>query len=277
MDFESFLIIECHLSPLSIKAYLSDIKHFESFIKEPRPSEENCVQFLRWLNENEFTKASIRRKVSALRLYMLFLKIKKQWDVPDISSIFESNHTLNLPKLVSKSVLETALDYDFKESPHSLRNQLIIALLFYLGGRVSEVIGIKRDNIFSDHIIINGKGGKQRMVPISRSVQKKMNNYLESIKTGDSTWLFPGQKSQPISRQTVSNLVAELKHACGIHDRLTPHTFRHMFATHLLENGLDLREVQLLLGHSSITTTQIYTHLEKSKLKRTFNKCHPLS
>ena len=202
---------------------------------------------------------------------------KKHQSVPDISAIFQANHSLNLPKLISRKSLKKALNHDFNGDQMAARNQCIIAFLYYAGCRVSEVVGMKCSSLFSDHIIVNGKGGKQRMVPLSKSVQTKLSTYLETRDKISSPWLFPGRKNQPISRQLVFKIVDQLKHDCQIKERITPHTLRHMFATELLEKGLDLREVQLLMGHSSINTTQIYTHLEKSKLKRTFNNCHPLS
>jgi integrase/recombinase XerD len=276
MDFKSYLTVECHLSDLSVQAYMSDVKHFLTTFKADCPCEGHIINYLHLLNKNQFTNTSIQRKVSALKMYLLFLKTKKQQPVPDVSNMFKSNVTLNLPKLMSTLTLNQALDYDFLNNKQAARNRLIIGLMYYAGCRVSEVVNMKRSAIFSNHLMIQGKGGKERMVPICDALQSRFKTYLSTV-TASSAYLFPSRGGKAISRQLVGSILKELKIGTGITERVTAHGFRHMFATQCLEKGLDLREVQLLLGHSSINTTQIYTHLDKSKLKRTFNHCHPLS
>ena len=277
-DFKSYLVIECHLSKLTVAAYIGDIAHFYQTCKGPIPTKEDVITFLSSLANNEYTKRSISRKVSSLRIYFYFLKHKKQQTVPDIADVFKPNISLNLPKLMSQSSLDKALRYDYSHSRTPLRDQCIVRLLYYSGCRVSEVIGMKKNNVFSDHIVILGKGDKERIMPLANSVKEGVNAYLlNERKDSGSEWLFPGQKGKSITRQTATKILAELKQHCGITERLTPHTLRHMFATTLLDRGMDLREVQLLLGHASIKTTQIYTHLNKTKLRHVFNECHPLS
>ena len=277
-EFESYLIVDCHLSKLTVAAYSGDVAHFCQTLQGSVPTKQNVLSFLNQLSANEYTKRSVARKVSSLRLYFYFLKNKHHQEVPEIGNIFQTNPSLNLPKLIRKSTLEQVINYDFFHSKTPLRDQCIVAMLYYSGCRVSEVISMKKTKVFSDHILILGKGNKERMMPLARIVIDKLRIYMENeLKAKNTEWLFPGRKSAHITRQTATRILADVKHYCGIKERLTPHTLRHMFATTLLEKGMDLREVQLLLGHSSIKTTQIYTHLNKSKLRNVFNECHPLS
>ncbi|MGC6367741.1 MAG: tyrosine-type recombinase/integrase [Candidatus Marinamargulisbacteria bacterium] len=278
MSFETYLAIECHLSTLTIQAYKSDIEHFYSITNVKYPQKQHITLFLNQLNNEQFTKSSIARKMSALRLYLTYLSVKKNKDVPDVKDMFTSNLALKLPKLIAKADLEKVLSYSFKTTKNSKRNDLIVALLYYCGCRVSEVANLKRKCVFNEHIIITGKGNKQRLIPIAEVVKQKLKAYLTSQEFEQGAdYLFMGAKNNPITRQTISNILSDLKKACGIKGRLSPHTMRHMFASFLLEQGMDIREVQLLLGHASIKTTEIYTHLDKTKLKRTFIKYHPLS
>ncbi len=275
-EFNNYLLVECHLSKLTISAYIGDVTHFFEGRQENVPTKSDVIQFLKQCVANEYTKRSISRKMSALRLYFHFLKIKKAKNIPDINEIYKPNISLNLPKLVSKNVLNQILNNDFLYSKTPHRDRLIIALLYYSGCRVSEVTTIKRNKVFDDHIVILGKGEKERIVPLATIVKERLNRYL-LLQNKDTQWLFPGKQGAAITRQTITHVFQQFKKEFKVKQRLTPHTLRHMFATTLLERGMDLREVQLLLGHASIQTTQIYTHLDKSKLKHIYNKCHPLS
>jgi len=276
--FEAYLTIDCHLSKLTVDAYTGDVEHFCRTLNGERPTKPAVISFLNRLSTNEYTKRSMSRKVSSLRLYFHYLKHKQGQDVPSIGDIFQTNASLNLPKLIRQSTIMQVQNHDFFHARYPLRDQCIVALLYYSGCRVSEVIQLKRNRVFLDHIVILGKGNKERIMPLAHVVKSKLSDYMEKeLLDSNSEWLFPGRKGRSITRQTVTKILANLKHHCGIVERLTPHTLRHMFATTLLERGMDLREVQLLLGHSSIKTTQIYTHLDKSKLRHVFNACHPLS
>jgi integrase/recombinase XerD len=276
--FEAYLTIDCHLSKLTVEAYTGDVEHFCRALNGEHPTKSAVISFLNQLSTNEYTKRSMSRKVSSLRLYFHYLKHKLGQDVPSIGDIFQTNASLNLPKLIRHSTLMQVQNHDFFHSRHPLRDQCIVALLYYSGCRVSEVVQMKPSKLFSDHMVILGKGDKERVVPLARVVKSKLDAYMANeLRDPSSEWLFPGRKGRSITRQTVTKVLADLKYHCGIVERLTPHTLRHMFATTLLERGMDLREVQLLLGHASIKTTQIYTHLDKSTLRHVFNACHPLS
>ena len=275
--FENYLVVQCHLSTLTAAAYCSDIRHFKDSCAGIVPKKEAIIAFLTQLSKNEYTKRSIARKTSSIRMYCRYLQSEKNIDVPEVSQLFESNLSLKLPKIMSKSSLATCLNFTFTNSKSPLRDQAIIKCLYFLGGRVSEVASLSRNKLFSDHVVIKGKGDKERIVPLTSTLSTAITNYLTTEHQQESEWLFPNNRGGHITRQTVSKIIDNLLIGTGITDRITPHSFRHMFATTLLERGMDVREVQLLLGHSSIQTTQIYTHVNKSHLRDVFNAHHPLS
>ena len=282
MDYKTYLTVECHLAKQTVEAYTSDIKHFYLVLSQQNVtpesvSKESVILFIDELNHRAYTKASIQRKVSAIKLYLYYLKSKKGVKTPSIDQLFTPRRSLHLPKTMRQDELDSVLTYGFINHRHALRNQLMIGLLFFAGCRVSEVIGLKHSQVFMDHLMIQGKGKKERMVPMAMGLKTRMDAYLNQMGDMDSPWVFPSKNSGHICRQTVNQVLKDVATACGLTSAISPHTLRHMFATQLLEKGLDLREVQLLLGHASIQTTQIYTHLEQSQLKRTFNRCHPLS
>ena len=277
VKFENYLTIHCHLSKLTASAYVSDVRHFKDTCEGVIPNKNAVITFLKQLSINEYTKRSIARKTSSIRMYCRYLQSERGIEVPEINQLFQSNLSLKLPKVISNESLEVCLDYQFQESKTPYRDQAIIACLFFLGARVTEVTELALNRIFSDHIVIRGKGDKERIVPIAPKLQKKIDQYLEKEHKGQSQWLFPNSRGSKISRQTISAIVSKVSLYIGVKERVTPHTFRHMFATILLERGMDLREVQLLLGHTSIQTTQIYTHVNKSHLRDMFNEHHPLS
>jgi site-specific recombinase XerD len=257
---------------------MSDVDQFNAICSPQGPVKSDVISFLTLLTQNEYTKSSISRKMSSLRLYLNFLKQKKNRNVPSLDGVFSPKITVKLPKIMTEERLSQVLRFEFKHSKYPARNQALIALLYYAGCRVSEVVALKKNNVFSKHIIIFGKGGKERLVPLAHGLLHKLNHHLGI--QGDSTkspWVFPGRGGRPITRQTVSGVLRELTQQLGITERITPHMLRHMFATTLLDRGMDLREVQLLLGHSAITTTQIYTHVSQTKLRHVYNACHPLS
>ena len=274
--FENYLIIHCHVSKLTAEAYCSDVRHFKDSCDGIVPDKEAVISFLTKLSENEYTKRSIARKTSSIRMYCRYLQSEHNINVPEISQLFQANLSLQLPKVMSKETLEKCLEYSFPNSRTPFRDQAIVACLFFLGARVSEVASLSLNKLFSDHILIKGKGEKERIVPLTQSLAVILERYLDHEHKRESQWLFPNSRGGTISRQTISNIISNIK-VVDNNDLITPHTFRHMFASILLERGMDLREVQLLLGHTSIQTTQIYTHINKSHLRDVFNAHHPLS
>ncbi len=275
--FETYLLVECHLAKNTIQAYASDIQHFKSVVPHTgAPKKSDIIAFLATLNNNEYTKSSMVRKVSSLRMYCFYLKHKRHLDVPNLDDVFSVNRALVLPKLLSQASLDAVLDHAFVWSTSPQRDACLVGLLYYCGCRVSEVVGLSSNHVFSDHIRVTGKGGRERMVPLAAPMKQRLDAHLGTQKTA-SAWVFPGRGATHISRQTVTRVLRQLATHEGIAERLTPHTLRHMFATQLLARGMDIREVQLMLGHVSITTTQIYTHVNKTGLRHVYNAHHPLS
>ena len=276
-EFETYLLTQCHLALLTVAAYKSDVQHFCDTEGVSIPTKDTVVSFLTELNESEYAKRSIARKTSSLTMYCQFLASEHGKDTPNIDQLFESNLALNLPKLVSTDSMNQCLNFMFDASKTPLRNRCMIGCLYYVGLRVSEVVALELKRIYDDYIIVVGKGGKERIVPISNQFRLRLDAYLRQERQLDSPWLFYNARGAQLTRQTITIMISNMCRDLGIVERVTPHTFRHMFATHLLNKGMDIREVQLILGHSSINTTQIYTHLDKSKLRHVFQAHHPLS
>tara|TARA_A100001015_G_C15013336_1_gene724277 strand:- start:1473 stop:2303 length:831 start_codon:yes stop_codon:yes gene_type:complete len=271
--FEQYLTVECHLAPLTVSAYVSDLRHVMDIVG-PSITPENMVAFMAHLTMNEYTQSSMARKRSALRMYAYFRHT--QGDPLDGSNVFSTSITLRLPTPVPPSVVDQCLSHTFDRRHY--RNRCMVSLLYYAGCRVSEVTSLGMNQVFSDHLIIDGKGQKQRMVPLAIPLTRAINDYLEHDRPASSSspWLFYHPSGQPLCRQTITRVVRQLATAYAI-PRLTPHMFRHSFATTLLERGMDLRDVQLLLGHVSIATTQRYTHVSQARARRVFNANHPLA
>lgn len=276
-QFEVHLVTQCYVSQLTVDAYKQDVQHFYNTQGTWVPTQTDIVSFLAVLHMNEYAKRSVARKVSALGVYCQFLSDAFGYDVPTVSRLFESNLALNLPKLMRKQTLNACLAHDFSDSRHRYRNRCLVACLYYAGCRVSEVVSLKMSHVIHGQFRILGKGGRERIVPIAKPLHDRLSDYLKHEHDGQTEWLFYNAKKRPITRQTVTHVIIGLTDALGGFDRVTPHTFRHMFATHLLEKGMDIRDVQLMLGHASIHTTQIYTHLDQSRLRDVFNRHHPLS
>jgi integrase/recombinase XerD len=279
MTFRRFLTSSCHLARLTVDAYCSDIRHFQTVVGHTNlPTRDAIIHFMTTLHHNGFTTASTRRKLSAVKLYCHYRATQSQQPMPEWDRLFTPRRALQLPRLMTTDALQNALDYTFPNHPKAARNRLIVGLLFYAGCRVSEVVHLRVQQGSDDYVTIDGKGQRQRMVPLAAPLQQRFRDYEASRTRGTSPWMFPsGSGARPISRQTVTHMIQHLTKACGIQERITPHMFRHMFATNLMEKGLDIRDIQWLLGHASIQTTQMYTHLDTRALKRTFNRYHPLS
>ena len=276
--FKQYLVVECHLARLTVDAYCSDVQQYHQEMGQGVPTQDSIVGFLANLSDREYTKQSVARKTSALRMYGHYLNVHQGAQVPDVGALFQSNISVNLPRLVSSNTMQQCLDYTFPLSKTPLRDRCMVAMMYYLGCRVSEVVGMRMQHVFSDHVVVRGKGEKERVVPLAPVVGTILDAYINNERDdASSPWLFFNAKGQALARQTVSLMLSRLVQELGITERLTPHTFRHMFATTLLERGMDLREVQLLLGHASIKTTQVYTHLTNTKLRHMFHQHHPLS
>ena len=291
--FQSYLRLEKSLSPKTVEAYLRDVKKFAGFLSqndeqmdETLLKEASLQDFQNYLQLlfNEQTKATSQaRTISSLKAFYHFLQYEK---------IIENNPTelLEAPKtgriipdVLSIVEIESIIKSIDLSKPEGHRNKAIIEVLYGCGLRVSELINLKLSQLFfrDNFIRIIGKGDKERLVPIGTTAQKAVMHYMDGsrsqlkIKKGMEDILFLNRRGSKLTREMIFMMIKEMAQWGGIQKSISPHTFRHSFATHLVEGGADLRAVQEMLGHASITTTEIYTHLDTDYIRSTVAQFHP--
>ncbi len=288
--FKAYLELEKSLSPNSVEAYLRDIEHLTTYLQEKgtllNPSAiklKDLQQFVKWIAELGMTATSQARIISGLRAFYKYCALE------DISKT-DPTILLEAPKL--KRALPDVLSFDEIESiiaqidlskPEGGRNKAILETMYSCGLRVSEVVNLKISQLYLDlgFIRVLGKGDKERLIPIGSSAIKYISIYKNDIrvhlapKKGNEDVLFLNNRGSKLSRVMIFYIIKDLALKAGIKKTVSPHTFRHSFATHLVEGGADLRAVQEMLGHASITTTEIYTHLDREFLRKTLEQFHP--
>lgn len=288
--FKSYLKLERSLSANSIDAYLNDInkliQYFQSLNAEPKLTEITIVHlksFISWLNEMGMLPSTQARVISGLKAFFAYLMIE------DLISN-DPTALLEAPKL-SRKLPDTLNIYEINEliaaidasKPDGMRNKAIMEVLYGCGLRVTELTELRISNLFPkiEFIKIIGKGNKERLVPIGSVALKLLDIYVNevrvhaNIKKGNEDFIFLNRFGAKLSRISIFNLIKSLASAAGIKKTISPHTLRHSFATHLIEGGADLRAVQEMLGHSSITTTEIYTHIDRDYLREVITQFHP--
>lgn len=289
--FKTYLMLERSLSQNTIDAYIRDVEKIVQFFEiqgwtlPPQQVERTHLEkFIFWLNDLGLGATSQARILSGLRAFYKYLLLE------DISEI-DPTELMELPKLSRK--IPEVLSYeeiqkmlaaiDLSEA-HGTRNRAMLETLYACGLRVSELINLRLSNLFLDigFVKVLGKNNKERIVPIGEEAIKHINIYLKeyrnqqkNIHKDHENILFLNRRGKILTRVMVFMVVKETAKLAGITKNVSPHTFRHSFATHLIEGGADLRAVQDMLGHESITTTEIYTHLDTEYLKETILSCHP--
>jgi integrase/recombinase XerD len=244
------------------------------------------LAWLRGLNNNQFSmgESSIARNVVAVRNFFEYLA--KEHGFTDIAA---NIHPPKIPKRLPKALSMENIDSFLKVTrvdKFAARDRALLETLYATGGRVSEIVNLKIDDLQSNEnytsVRLTGKGGKQRVVPVGKFAQDALNDYLENcrknlIKVASNKYLFLNGRGGVLTRQSAWNIVVAQAKSAGISEELSPHSLRHSFATHLLDGGADIRVVQELLGHSSVTTTQIYTLITIDKLRESYAMAHPRS
>jgi len=291
--FQSFLRLEKSLSPKTVEAYLSDIKNFAHFLSEDdeiidddllkNASLKELQHYVKQLFDKKVKATSQARAVSSLKAFYNFLQYEKIIDQNPTELLEAPKIGRMLPDVLSVTEIESILAAIDLSSPEGHRNKAMIEVLYGCGLRVSELINLKLSQLFfNDNFIrIIGKGDKERLVPIGEIAQKSVIHYVDGyrskqkIKKGMEDILFLNRRGAKLTREMIFILVKELAQLVGIQKSISPHTFRHSFATHLIEGGADLRAVQEMLGHASITTTEIYTHLDTNYIRSTIAQFHP--
>jgi len=283
-DFKTYLEYENKLSEKTTEAYLSDVRGFFEFTNKNAPQirREDLLDYLIFLNEQALNPRSIARKISSLKKFFLFLIKLEQIEQNPIDLIDSPKYLQKLPSFLSFREIETLLKSG-QTDPFALRDNCVLELLYSCGLRISELAHLKLGQIYFDQevLMILGKGQKERLVPIGKkallSIRKYLPFRLELLdKHPRNDTLILSKFGKPLSRISLWSIVKKRALASGIKKNITPHTLRHSFATHLITNGADLRSVQEMLGHSDISTTQVYTHVSQDFLKKTHQKYHPL-
>ncbi|MDR1763766.1 MAG: site-specific tyrosine recombinase XerD [Dysgonamonadaceae bacterium] len=286
-DFKTFLQFEKSLSHNSVEAYLCDLQKLEAYLssigKTPAQAElEDLQALLEILRENGVKARSQARIVSGWRAFYRFLALEKKIE-KDPSELLESPKTgLKLPVFLTLDEINSIIAGIDLSQPEGQRNRAMLETLYSCGLRVSELLNIRFSDLFFDEgfIRVEGKGGKQRLVPISPVAIKEINLYLDDrrhidVKKGFEDTLFLNRRGRRLSRVMIFKIIRNQAELAGIHKTVSPHTFRHSFATHLLEGGANLRAIQQMLGHEKIATTEIYTHLDRDFLRTEILEHHP--
>ena len=283
--FSSFLIYltsERGLSKNTILAYETDIRFFIEFLASinkgsfKRVFEEDIVDYLSYLKVRKYASSTIYRAFVAIKVFFRFLK-KEDFIKEDISSFFEFPKIWQLiPTVMSYNEVEALLSAPDMKTFVGARDKALFELLYASGLRISEAISLKIKDVTDEFVRVKGKGKKERVVPIGKKAIEAIDYYLLNFRTdASSEYLFVSRNEKPISRVSVWGRIKIYAKGAKIYKNISPHTFRHSFATHLLENGADIRLIQDMLGHEDISTTDRYTHISQSHLKRAFKNFHP--
>ena len=288
--YKSFLKLEKSLSDNSIDGYLRDLDKLYQFAASLRETKspkdfklDDLRKFVHWISDLGMSPKSQARVVSGIKGFYKFLLIE-EYIKYDPSKLLESPKTgRKLPDTLSLEEIDTIISAIDLSSKEGQRNKAILETLYSCGLRVSELVNLQITNLFFDEgfVKVIGKGNKERFVPIGQKAIKEIELYIQyyrnhqNIKSGQEDFLFLNRRGSRLTRVMIFTMIKELCETTGIKKAISPHTFRHSFATHLLEGGADLRAIQEMLGHESITTTEIYTHLDKDFLRSEIIEFHP--
>ena len=281
--FLDFLHIEKGLSPNTVKSYQSDLSIFFGWLSSncnssiENTKSDDLELFIKHLFKLGFKSTTINRKISSIKTFYVYLKKQKLINIIPTEDIIVPKQEKNLPKSISEKEVETLLNSINGSSNIELRDKAMMELLYATGVRVSELVNIKLNDIdFNRRVIrVIGKGSKERLIPFGEKAFIALNNYLASREKSITKEIFLSNRGTGITRISFWNRVKFYLNRCGLSIEISPHTLRHAFATHILNRGADLRSVQMLLGHSDLSTTQIYTHIAKQRLSDVLKKHHP--
>ncbi len=286
-QFEGFLSVEKGLSLNTLMAYSRDLKKFFLFLRKEKISwikarEEDFVKFIRQQSQAGLSARSLARLISSLKAFYKFVVLEGLLKENPAVNLDSPKIWFSLPKFLRVQEVERLLAQPDKKSSIGLRDKAMLELLYATGLRVSELIKLRSKNINLEEgfLLCKGKGGKERVVPLGRSASLAIRVYIARVrpiflKEKENDFLFLTSRGNPITRQGFWKLLKKYAIQAGLDQKVSPHILRHSFATHLLERGADLRSVQLMLGHSQITTTQIYTHVNRQRLRKVYDRFHP--
>lgn len=288
-SYRTYLQLEKSLAENSIAAYTRDVRKLAQFCTEelsclPENVTPDCVeQFLAWLHDRNTGVRSQARILSGLRGFYEFLELENLVQSNPLELIESPKLGLYLPDTLSYPEIESIFNAIDLSQPAGGRDRAILETLYSCGLRVSEVTTLRISGIYNQDgfVRVIGKGNKERLVPIGKSALKHLEMYIsedrvhQDVQRGEEDYIFLNHRGKHLSRMSVFNMVKKYAELAGIRKKVSPHTFRHSFASHLVEAGADLRAVQEMLGHESITTTEIYTHLDRKYLHDEIMRFHP--
>ncbi|MDG4947039.1 tyrosine recombinase XerD [Weeksellaceae bacterium KMM 9713] len=284
-QYRIYLKLERNLSENTISNYIRDIRKLKTMFPDLAPTKITSKQVREFNYENgkKYAVRSQARILSGIKSFYEFM-IEEEWiEINPTTLISAPKIGTNIPDTLSTKEIDKIIAAIDLSAAHGERNRAIIELLYGCGLRVSELTEIKISDLFfdEDFIRVVGKGNKQRLVPIASYTQKVINIYKDQVRVHQkiqpkfSDHLFLNNRGGKLTRVMIFTIIKKYVELAGIKKNISPHTFRHSFATHLLENGADLRSIQLMLGHESITTTEIYMHIDKKFLRENIEKFHP--
>ncbi|MDQ2655949.1 MAG: site-specific tyrosine recombinase XerD [Bacteroidota bacterium] len=294
-DFGHYLKLERSLSENSVDGYLSDVEKLYQFIqirhKDLSPtkvSQKHLRDFLEYINELGMSAHSQARILSGLKSFFRYLVFEGTIEKDPTALLEAPKLGRKLPDTLSFVEIEKLLNAIDLSTPEGTRNRAMLEVLYSSGLRVSELVDLRLNNIYreSGFLRVTGKGNKERLVPIGKDAMKYTDIYLDQVRgkgphkcpsSGFESFVFLNRNGRKLTRVMVFTIIRKLAQQTGLKKKISPHTFRHSFATHLIEGGADLRAVQEMLGHESITTTEIYTHLDRDYLRQVIQEFHPRS
>lgn len=290
--FENYLKLEKSLSQNSIAAYINDISKLIAYLDKNHSKVnplkvklEHLKGFIAWLNEREISPRTQARTISGIKSFYKYLLIEGKIGNDPTALVESPRIGRKLPDILSMEEIDNLIEAVDLSKAEGQRNKAMLETLYSCGLRVSELVGLKITNLFFDQgfIKVEGKAGKERLVPVSGRAIDEVGRYLNgyrkklNVAKDSENILFLNRRGKKLSRVMIFTIIKNLADKIGLEKSISPHTFRHSFATHLINGGADLRAVQEMLGHESILTTEIYTHLDREYLKSTIQQFHPRS
>ena len=287
-EFKYYLKVERSLSENSIMAYIRDVNKLRSFsenknIREIKVTKDDIVEFINQIKQDGISARSQARIISSLKSFYKYLAIEDLIDINPVELIESPKIGLKLPDTLSLIEIDKLISAIDLSSKHGERNRAILEMLYSCGLRVSELVNLRLSNVNfkNSYLKVIGKGHKERLAPIGSKALKYLNVYVNEVRNhqtivnGNEDFVFINNRGTKLSRVMIFLIIQNLKQKIGLNKKIGPHTFRHSFATHLIEGGANLRAVQEMLGHESITTTEIYTHLDNDYLRSNIIEFHP--
>lgn len=290
-NFKSYLLVEKNFSKHTSKAYYSDILGYLLWLSDIPCTEVNfskAREYLHFIQKFDYKKTTIARKIASIRTFYKYLFREKLIETNPATNLNTPKRPKSLPKFLTTEEVERILNNIKMDTPAGFRNRAILELLWATGMRVSELSGLNFGslNLENNEITVFGKGAKERIVLISDRAKNYLQRYIDTARSlvakgfrlepiTETTPVFINNTGYRLQNKTIRNVINDVVNSLELPKKVTPHMFRHSFATRLIENGADLRVVQELLGHASISNTQIYTHVSTQRLKQVYNESHP--